>query len=159
LLLEQHLCHGAVDRYSGVVDPGIEAARPPERYLGDPSHLALIGHVRDHGRGLAVPIGLTTKEPRRRFAVSPWCAERVADQRDAPTNWAQARARIDRGETGDKIAAPDPAVVPLGTDAEAGRRCDDGGRHCALGPTQDAGSASRIPAEAPRKSPRSRLVP
>ncbi|HLT02411.1 MAG TPA: hypothetical protein VK001_09530 [Geminicoccaceae bacterium] len=35
-------------------------------------------------------------------------------------NWAQVRARIDRGETGDKKAAPDPATVPLGTDAEAG---------------------------------------
>jgi len=44
----------------------------------------------------------------------------VADQPEAPTNWAQARAQIDRGETGDKIAAPDPAAAPLGTDAEAG---------------------------------------
>ena len=43
----------------------------------------------------------------------------VADKR-SPTNWAQARALIDRGATGDKIAAPDPAVAPLGTDAEAG---------------------------------------
>lgn len=34
-------------------------------------------------------------------------------------NWSQVRARIDRGETGDKKAAPDPATAPLGTDAEA----------------------------------------
>ena len=29
------------------------------------------------------------------------------------------RARIDRGETHDKVAAEDPAASPLGTDAEA----------------------------------------
>ena len=32
------------------------------------------------------------------------------------------RDRIDRGETGDKAAFPDPAAAPLGTDAEAGGR-------------------------------------
>jgi hypothetical protein len=30
------------------------------------------------------------------------------------------RAKIDSGETGDKVAASDPALAPLGTDAEAG---------------------------------------
>jgi hypothetical protein len=30
------------------------------------------------------------------------------------------RMRIDRGETGDKVAVVDPAAAPLGTDAEAG---------------------------------------
>jgi hypothetical protein len=35
-------------------------------------------------------------------------------------NWSQLRDRIDRGETGDKIAVGDPAAAPLGTDAEAG---------------------------------------
>jgi len=30
------------------------------------------------------------------------------------------RIAIDRGETGDKVAYPDPAAAPLGTDAEAG---------------------------------------
>jgi hypothetical protein len=79
LLLEQHLCNGAVDRYSGVVDPGIEAARPPERYLGDPSHLALIGHVRDHGRGLA-----TLRADRiRGFADAVGAACREHDTRSA----------------------------------------------------------------------------
>jgi hypothetical protein len=39
-------------------------------------------------------------------------------QADA-VNWAQVRDRIDRGETGDKKAVEDPAVAPLGTDAEA----------------------------------------
>jgi hypothetical protein len=39
-------------------------------------------------------------------------------QADA-VNWAQVRDRIERGETGDKKAVEDPAVAPLGTDAEA----------------------------------------
>lgn len=33
---------------------------------------------------------------------------------------AELRSAIDRGLTGDKIAAVDPAVAPLGTDDEAG---------------------------------------
>ena len=32
----------------------------------------------------------------------------------------QLRADIDAGRTGDKVAFPDPATAPLGTDAEAG---------------------------------------
>ena len=32
----------------------------------------------------------------------------------------QLRAEIDAGETGDKVAFPDPAAAPLATDAEAG---------------------------------------
>lgn len=35
-------------------------------------------------------------------------------------NAAQLRARIDRGETGEKVAVSDPAAAPLGTDDEAG---------------------------------------
>jgi hypothetical protein len=74
----------------------------------------------------------------------------VADQRDAPTNWAQAPAQIDRGETGDKIAAPDPAAAPLGTDAEAGgvaTKAEDIARSARL---QMQGAAGRVAAEAPR---------
>ncbi|MDF1609390.1 hypothetical protein PZ897_14490 [Hoeflea sp. YIM 152468] len=41
------------------------------------------------------------------------------------------REDIDSGNTGDKVDASDPAVVPLGTDAEAG------------GVSTDAGAASR----------------
>jgi hypothetical protein len=37
----------------------------------------------------------------------------------APTT-DQLRDRIDSGKTGEKIAFPDPAAAPLGTDAEAG---------------------------------------
>ena len=43
----------------------------------------------------------------------------VKGKRETVTNWSQIRERIDRGETGDKKAAPDPAAAPLGTDAEA----------------------------------------
>lgn len=32
----------------------------------------------------------------------------------------QLRARIDAGQTGDKVAYPDPAAAPLDTDEEAG---------------------------------------
>lgn len=35
-------------------------------------------------------------------------------------NAEQLRKAIDRGRTGDKASAPDPAMAPLGTDAEAG---------------------------------------
>jgi hypothetical protein len=34
-------------------------------------------------------------------------------------NADQLRAAIDSGKTGDKVAFPDPAAAPLGTDAEA----------------------------------------
>jgi hypothetical protein len=36
-----------------------------------------------------------------------------------PPNADQLRAAIDSGRTGDKVAFPDPAAAPLGTDAEA----------------------------------------
>ena len=43
---------------------------------------------------------------------------------DAPKgdaeNWAQLKAQIDSGASGDKVTAGDPAAAPLGTDAEAG---------------------------------------
>ncbi len=41
-------------------------------------------------------------------------------ERRTERNWDQARSRIDAGETGDKVAAPDPAAAPLGADEEAG---------------------------------------
>jgi hypothetical protein len=44
----------------------------------------------------------------------------VSKARETEMNWFKARDRIDRGETGDKIAVGDPAAVPLGADAEAG---------------------------------------
>jgi len=44
----------------------------------------------------------------------------VSNGRETDLNWEQVRDRIDRGETGDKRAAVDPAAAPLGADAEAG---------------------------------------
>lgn len=46
-------------------------------------------------------------------------AEMNETKKKTPTT-DQLRIRIDRGETGDKVAASDPAAAPLGTDAEAG---------------------------------------
>ena len=43
----------------------------------------------------------------------------MATSRPPLQNSAQLRNEIDRGETGDKVAAPDPAAAPLGTDDEA----------------------------------------
>ena len=40
-------------------------------------------------------------------------------KRGEPPNADQLRAAIDSGKTGDKVAFPDPAAAPLGTDAEA----------------------------------------
>ena len=34
-------------------------------------------------------------------------------------NWQQVRAKIERGESGDKIGGFDPAAAPLGTADEA----------------------------------------
>lgn len=48
-------------------------------------------------------------------------ANRVSDKQNtqgAPTV-DEVRARIDSGETGDKVDYPDPAAAPLGTDDEA----------------------------------------
>ena len=41
------------------------------------------------------------------------------EHNSAPTS-STLRDRIDRGETGEKVKASDPAASPLGTDAEAG---------------------------------------
>ncbi len=38
---------------------------------------------------------------------------------DGHANPDQLRGEIDRGRTGDKVAFPDPAAAPLGTDDEA----------------------------------------
>lgn len=46
------------------------------------------------------------------------------------------RDQIDSGRTGDKIAVPDPAMAPLGTDAEAAEAHDEEGLRIA----REAGS-------------------
>ncbi len=45
-------------------------------------------------------------------------AEKPVDSE--PTTTDALRHRIDTGQTGSKVAASDPALSPLGTDAEAG---------------------------------------
>lgn len=42
------------------------------------------------------------------------------NDRDRVRNFAQLRAEVDSGQTGDKVPFPDPAAAPLGTDDEAG---------------------------------------
>ena len=83
----------------------------------------------------------------------------MAEKPEAPTNWAQARAQIDRGETGDKIAVDDPAAAPLGTDAEAGgapTAPEDIARSARL---QTHGAPARTAARAPRTAGRRQLLP
>ena len=79
----------------------------------------------------------------------------VADDPEAPTNWAQARARIDRGETGDTIAVDDPGAAPLGTDAEAGgaaTAAEDIARSARLqAPGEDAPAAAQARLTAGRR--------
>jgi hypothetical protein len=83
----------------------------------------------------------------------------VAEQSKARSNAAQARAAIDRGETGDKIAHPDPATAPLGTDAEAGGAAIVGEPGAPSLDAPDPGPAARTMAEAPRTAARRRYVP
>ena len=45
----------------------------------------------------------------------------------AKSNEARLRDKIDSGVTGDKVAAPDPAMAPLGTDNEAADGHDEEG--------------------------------
>ncbi len=45
--------------------------------------------------------------------------ERKPAMTEKPQNWQQVRAKIERGESGDKIGGFDPAAAPLGTDDEA----------------------------------------
>lgn len=67
--------------------------------------------------------------------------------RETATNWSQVRDRIDRGETGDKKAAPDPATAPLGTDAEAAGT-PTGSEHVARSfAAERAGAAERAAAQ------------
>lgn len=83
----------------------------------------------------------------------------MADNPERPGNWAQARAQIDRGDTGDKIAVDDPAAAPLGTDAEAGgasTAAEDIARSVRL---QLPGEPARAAAQAPLTAGRRQLVP
>jgi hypothetical protein len=83
----------------------------------------------------------------------------VAEKPEAPVNWAQARARIDRGEAGDKIAVADPAAAPLGTDAEAGGASTPAADIARSIELQSHGEGARAAAQAPRTAGRRQLVP
>ena len=83
----------------------------------------------------------------------------MAEKPEAPTNWAQARARIDRGETGDKIALDDPAAAPLGTDAEAGGASTAAADIARSVELQRHGGDARAAARAPFTAGRRQLVP
>jgi hypothetical protein len=62
-------------------------------------------------------------------------------------NWAQARDRIDRGETGDKKAVEDPAAAPLGTDAEAGGSSTAGEHIARSAAAEEVGAKGRAAAQ------------
>jgi hypothetical protein len=83
----------------------------------------------------------------------------VAEKPEAPVNWAQARARIDRGDTGDKIAVDDPAAAPLGTDAEAGGASTSPADIARSVQLQSHGEGARAAARAPLTAGRRQLVP
>jgi|UPI00054E66E5 hypothetical protein len=59
-------------------------------------------------------------------------------------NAEQLREQIDRGETGDKVDFPDPAMAPLGTDDEAAghppRAVEAAPQHITEQPAIEAGS-------------------
>jgi hypothetical protein len=71
----------------------------------------------------------------------------VNDERERKTSWSQVRHRIDRGETGDKKAATDPAAAPLGTDAEAGGTATTGEHVARSAAAEQAGPAERAAAQ------------
>jgi len=63
-----------------------------------------------------------------------------------PPTTAQLRHDIDTGRTGEKVAAPDPAAAPLGTDDEAAG-------------TPPSGEAVAMAREAELKDPRQEAKP
>lgn len=65
-------------------------------------------------RRRAGPIGPRPSEPRMESMAKPVPPPTAEDTAD------RLRHEISSGRTGDKIAHPDPAAAPLGTDAEAG---------------------------------------
>jgi hypothetical protein len=82
----------------------------------------------------------------------------VSRTRRTDTNWAQVRDRIDRGETGDKIAVEDPAAAPLGTDAEAGGSGTDAKEIARSAAGEQAGPIAQAAAQRRTAVPRPRNV-
>jgi hypothetical protein len=71
----------------------------------------------------------------------------VSNARKTDMNWAQVRDRIDRGETSDKMAAEDPAIAGLGTDAEAGGSSTDCEHITRSAADEQARPAARVAAQ------------
>jgi hypothetical protein len=97
-----------------------------------------------------------------RRAARPLCRStrgaKGGQKQRLPRSWAQAWARIDRGETGDKIAHDDPAMPPLGTDAEAGG-ATTGPEDITRSAAQETPRVAAAHGEAPRAGGRLQLVP
>jgi hypothetical protein len=66
-------------------------------------------------------------------------------------NWDQLRHKIDSGQTGDKVRCLDPAIAPLGTDAEAGGASTGPEEIAAWAPQEQAPDD---PAHSPPRGPR-----
>ena len=66
-------------------------------------------------------------------------------------NWDQLRHKIDSGQTGDKVRCLDPAIAPLGTDAEAGGASTAPEEIAAWAPQEQAPDD---PAHSPPRGPR-----
>jgi hypothetical protein len=72
----------------------------------------------------------------------------VDQTRTPATNASELRAAIDSGQTKDKVAWPDPAAAPLGTDDEAG------GTPVRAGPVAGGiAKGARYPEAKPRSGP------
>jgi hypothetical protein len=83
---------------------------------------------------------------RRGLLIGPGAeivAEPVDNARKSGMTWSQVRDRIDRGETGDKVAVGDPAAAPLGTDAEAGGAITDADEIARSAAAEEAGPTAR----------------
>jgi hypothetical protein len=82
----------------------------------------------------------------------------VSNARKTDTNWSQVRDRIDRGETGDKIAFEDPAAAPLGTDAEAAGSSTDPEHIARSAAAEQAGPAAQAAAQRRTITPPQRVL-
>jgi hypothetical protein len=79
------------------------------RWIGPPLGFPHFGETFPGVAGCAHSV-----DPSTRLAKMTRSAARVESMNVDQLRWA-----IDRGRTGDKVAYPDPAAAPLGTDEEA----------------------------------------
>ena len=81
------------------------------------------------------------------------------DARSGAAAVVRLRDRIDSGETGDKVAFPDPAAAPLGTDAEAGGHPPTAAEVRLAESGREANAAESGRQRTPRRSESSRNAP